>query len=133
MLLDISKHPNVANDNRLRKGLTTYAQTRFADRKAQGFQKGAADPMSLLPVAGIGAAAASLAAPNIKDSGMISAQRSDGLAEFTQGARNLQRDLKGSPMSLLFPDGIVNYLETTNRRTEDPNATTRLGALMDFL
>jgi hypothetical protein len=133
MLMDISKHAKVGKDKRLMTGLTKYAKTRFADRKAQGFQKGAADPMSLLPVAGIGAAAASLAAPHIKDSGMISAPRSDGLAEFTQGARNLQRDLKGSPMSLLFPDGIVNYLETTNRRTEDPNATTRLGALMDFL
>lgn len=133
MLMDISKHSKVGKDKRLMMGLTKYAKTRFADRKAQGFQKGAADPMSLLPVAGIGAAAASLAAPHIKDSGMISAPRSDGLAEFTQGARNLQRDLKGSPMSLLFPDGIVNYLETTNRRTEDPNAKTRLGALMDFL
>jgi hypothetical protein len=133
MLMDISKHAKVGKDKRLMLGLTKYAKTRFADRKAQGFQKGSADPMSLLPVAGVGAAAASLTAPHIKDSGMISAPRSDGLAEFTQGARNLQRDLEGSPMSLLFPDGVVNYLETANRRTEDPNAKTRLGALLDFL
>jgi hypothetical protein len=133
MLMDISKHAKVGKDKRLMLGLTKYAKTRFADRKAQGFQKGSADPMSLLPVAGVGAAAASLTAPHVKDSGMISAPRSDGLAEFTQGARNLQRDLEGSPMSLLFPDGVVNYLETANRRTEDPNAKTRLGALLDFL
>jgi hypothetical protein len=133
MLMDISKHAKVGKDKRLMLGLTKYAKTRFADRKAQGFQKGSADPMSLLPVAGVGAAAASLTAPYIKDSGMISAPRSDGLAEFTQGARSLQRDLEGSPMSLLFPDGVVNYLETANRRTEDPNAKTRLGALLDFL
>jgi hypothetical protein len=133
MLMDISKHAKVGKDKRLMMGLTKYAKTRFADRKAQGFQKGSADPMSLLPVAGVGAAAASLTAPHVKDSGMISAPRSDGLAEFTQGARNLQRDLEGSPMSLLFPDGVVNYLETANRRTEDPNAKTRLGALLDFL
>jgi hypothetical protein len=133
MLLDISKHSKVAKDNRLRLGLTKYAKTRFADRKAQGFQKGAATIDSLLPVAGIGAAAAALSAPHIKDSGMISAPRSEGLADFTMGARDLQRNLEGSPMSLLFPEGVVNYLETANRRTEDPNAKTRLGALLDFL
>lgn len=133
MLMDISKHSKVGKDKRLMMGLTKYAKTRFSDRKAAGKQAGQADPYSLLPVAGIGAAAASLAAPHIKDSGMISAPRSDGLAEFTQGARNLQQDLEGSPMGLMFPEGLVNYLETTNRRTEDPNAKTRLGALMDFL
>jgi hypothetical protein len=133
MLMDISKHAKVGKDKRLMMGLTKYAKTRFSDRKAAGKQAGQADPYSLLPVAGIGAAAAGLAAPHIKDSGMISAPRSEGLAEFTQGARNLQQDLEGSPMGLMFPEGLVDYLETTNRRTEDPNAMTRLGALMDFL
>ena len=75
---------------------------------------------------------AGLAAPMVKDSGFISAPRSEGLMDFTMGARGLERRLEGSPASLLFPSGLIDYLETTNRRTEDPNAMTRAMALMDF-
>ena len=133
MLLDISKHAKVGKDKRLKLGLTKYAKTRFADRKAEGFQKGAATVDSLLPVAGIGMAAAGLAAPHIKDSGMASAPRSETLGDITMGLRGVERRLEGSPAGLLFPEGLTNYLETSNRRTEDPNAMTRLGALLDFL
>jgi hypothetical protein len=70
MLLDISKHPNVAKDNRLRTGLTTYAKTRFSDRIAQGKQAGNADPMSLLPIAGLGGAAAMMS-PEDAEAGII--------------------------------------------------------------
>ena len=83
-------------------------------------------------LSGGGLLAASLTAPQVKDSGMISAPRSDGLFNFTMGARDLERRLEGSPASLLFPSGLVDYLETVNRRTEDPNAMTRGMALLDF-
>lgn len=140
-LIDISKHPKVAKDARLKRGLVEYADTRFAQRIKQGHkpdgprggQRGSADPYSLLPVAGIGAAAASLAAPHIKDSGMASPVRSETLGNATMGLRQLGRDLEGSPASLLFPEGLVDYLETVNRETEDPNALTRVMALADFL
>jgi len=139
-LIDISKHPNVAKDNRLRLGLTDYANKRFAIRKAEGHrpdgprggQRGSADPYSLLPVAGIGAAAASLTAPFIKDSGMASAPRSETLGDITMGLRDVERRLEGSPASLLFPEGLTNYLETVNRSTEDPNWLTRTMAALDF-
>ena len=139
-LMDISKHPNVAKDNRLRVGLTDYANKRFAIRKAEGHrpdgprggQRGSADPYSLLPVAGVGAAAASLTAPFIKDSGMASAPRSETLGDITMGLRDVERRLEGSPASLLFPEGLTNYLETVNRSTEDPNAMTRAMAALDF-
>lgn len=136
-LIDVSKHPKVAKDNRLRKGLVEYADTRFAQRIKQGHkpdgQRGSADPYSLLPVAGIGAAAASLTAPFIEDSGIASPVRSETLGDINMGLRQLERDLEGSPAGLLFPEGLVDYLETVNRETEDPNALTRVMALADFL
>jgi hypothetical protein len=76
---------------------------------------------------------AGLAAPMIKDSGFISAPRSEGLMDLTMAARGLERRLEGSPASLLFPEGLVNYLETVNRRTEDPNAMTRIMGLVDLI
>jgi hypothetical protein len=140
-LIDISKHPKVAKDARLKRGLVEYADTRFAKRIKEGHkpdgprggQRGSADPYSLLPVAGIGAAAASLAAPHIKDSGIASPVRSETLGDVTTGLRQLGRNLEGSPASLLYPEGLVDYLETVNRETEDPNAMTRVMALADFL
>jgi hypothetical protein len=74
-----------------------------------------------------------LAAPMIKDSGMISSPRSETLFDLTMGARDLERRLEDSPASLLFPSGLVEYLETVNRREEDPNAMTRGMALLDVL
>jgi hypothetical protein len=91
---------------------------------------GNADPRLLAGVAA--GTAAGLAAPMVKDSGFISAPRSEGLMDLTMAARGLERRLEGSPASLLFPSGLIDYLETTNRRTEDPNAMTRAMALMDF-
>ena len=70
LLLDIAKHPNVAKDNRLRLGLTHYAKTRFSDRIAQGKQGGHANPYSLLPVAGLGGAAAMMS-PEDAEAGII--------------------------------------------------------------
>jgi hypothetical protein len=84
-------------------------------------------------LSGGGLLAASLTAPQVKDSGMISAPRSEGLFNLTMGARDLERRLEGSPASLLFPSGLVEYLETVNRREEDPNAMTRGMALLDVL
>ena len=102
----------------------------FDDSLINIAERGNADPRLLAGIAGT--TAAGLAAPMIKDSGMISAPRSEGLMSFTMGARDLERRLAGSPASLLFPEGVINYLETANRRTEDPNAMTRAMALLDF-
>jgi hypothetical protein len=105
--------------------------------KLSGFR----DVFSASPVAVAGLLAATqsedadagLAAPMIKDSGFISAPRSEGLMDLTMAARGLERRLEGSPASLLFPEGLVNYLETVNRRTEDPNAMTRIMGLVDLI
>ena len=132
-LIDISKHPKVKKDMRLKRGLTQYADSRFVQRKKAGKQSGEATLDALLPVAGVGLAASSLLAPQIKDSGLASAPRSETLASATMGLRGLERNLEGSPASLLFPEGLVDYLETVNRRTEDPNAMTRGMALLDVI
>ena len=59
-LIALSRHPDVAKDNRLRKGLTEYANTRFAQR--QNRQRGMADP-GLLGATAAGSAAAAGFAP----------------------------------------------------------------------
>lgn len=64
---------------------------------------------------------------------LISAPRSDALQAMTMQMRGAQRALEGSPASLLFPDSLTSYLETVNRRTEDPNTKTRLFGLLDLL
>ena len=103
----------------------------FDDSLINIAERGNADPRLL---AGTAAGAAGLlAAPMVKDSGMISAPRSETLFDLTMGARDLERRLEGSPASLLFPSGLVEYLETVNRREEDPNAMTRGMALLDVL
>ena len=103
----------------------------FDDSLINIAERGNADPRLLAGIAGT--TAAGLAAPMIKDSGMISAPRSETLFDLTMGARDLERRLEGSPASLLFPSGLVEYLETVNRREEDPNAITRGMALLDVL
>jgi hypothetical protein len=103
----------------------------FDDSLINIAERGNADPRLLAGVAGT--TAAGLAAPMIKDSGFISAPRSEGLMDLTMAARGLERRLEGSPASLLFPEGLVNYLETVNRRTEDPNAMTRIMGLVDLI
>jgi hypothetical protein len=96
-------------------------------------ERGEATLDALLPVAGVGLAAAGLMAPHIKSSGMISSPRSETLSDVTMGLRGIERRLEGSPASLLFPEGLTEYLETVNRREEDPTAMTRANALLDFL
>ena len=103
----------------------------FDDSLINIAERGNADPRLLAGIAGT--TAAGLAAPMIKDSGMISAPRSETLFDLTMGARDIERRLEGSPASLLFPSGLVEYLETVNRREEDPNAMTRGMALLDVL
>ena len=103
----------------------------FDDSLINIAERGNADPRLLGGVAA--GTAAGLAAPMVKDSGFISAPRSEGLMDLTMAARGLERRLEGSPASLLFPEGLVNYLETVNRRTEDPNAMTRIMGLVDLI
>ena len=101
----------------------------FDDSLINIAERGNATVPMLATTAGL--SGAGLLAPQIKDSGFISSPRSEGLFNFTMGARDLERRLEGSPASLLFPSGLVEYLETVNRRTEDPNAMTRGMALLD--
>lgn len=63
---------------------------------------------------------------------VASAPRSEVLGDITMGMRGAQRALEGNPASLLFPEGLTTYLETVNRRTEDPNMKTRAYGLLDF-
>lgn len=63
---------------------------------------------------------------------VASAPRSEVLGDITMGLRGAQRSLEGNPASLLFPEGLTTYLETVNRRTEDPNMKTRAYGLLDF-
>jgi hypothetical protein len=86
-----------------------------------------------LPVAGIGMSQAALANPEVKDSGHISAPRSGMLNDITMGLRDVERRVRGSPAQVLVPEGLTQYLETVNRRTEDPNATTRMFAALDVI
>jgi hypothetical protein len=93
---------------------------------------GNADPRLLAGTAA-GTALGALAAPMVKDSGMISSPRAGWLWDTTMALRDVERRLEGNPASLLFPSGLVDYLETTNRREEKPNAETRAWALLDVL
>lgn len=86
-----------------------------------------------VPVAGVGMSRAALANTHIKDSGHIQAPRSEGLFNVTMGLRDLGRRLEGSPAELVNPENLAQYLETVNRRTEDPNATTRMFAALDVM
>ena len=63
---------------------------------------------------------------------MAQAPRSETLGSITSGLRSTERALEGNPASLLFPDGLTTYLETVNRRTEDPSMKTRAYGLLDF-
>ena len=103
----------------------------FDDSLINITERGNATVPMLATTAGL--SGAGLLASQIKDSGMISAPRSETLFDLTMGARDLERRLEGSPASLLFPSGLIEYLETVNRREEDPNAMTRGMALLDVL
>ena len=102
------------------------------------YKKGDPKPLAnaykaILPIAGIGGSTAALANPEIQDSGMASAPRSETLGSVTMGLRDLERRVEGSPAEWLFPSGMTDYLETVNRRTEDPNAQTRMFAALDVM
>ena len=136
-LMIVPDNLNLSKNNAFAPGddpmrFNDVAQKNITEQNAKGLlEDGFADPRLLAGIAGT--TAAGLAAPMIKDSGMISAPRSETLFDLTMGARDVERRLEGSPASLLFPSGLVDYLETVNRREEDPNAMTRGMALLDFL
>jgi hypothetical protein len=112
----------------------------FDDSLINIAERGSADPRLLAGIAagggGMSAATAMsnklAAAQAVKEQGDIRAPNSSLLHDFTMGARDLERRLEGSPASLLFPEGLVEYLEQANR-AERPNAATRSWALLDFL
>lgn len=97
-------------------------------------ERGSADPR-LLGAMGLGTAGilGAIAAGDRDDTAMAVAPRSETLQDITMGLRGVERRLEGSPAALLFPEGVVNYLETVNRPYEDPTALTRAMALLDFL
>lgn len=133
MIMPIAKDPRFAKSKYAQDALREWALPRMARGQEFRDQRGEAVLDALLPVAGVGLVTAGLMAPQVKDSGMISAPRSETLADVTMGMRDIERRLEGSPASLLFPTGLTDYLETVNRREENPTAGTRLGALLDFL
>ena len=104
----------------------------FDDSLINIAERGNADPRLLAGTAA-GTALGALAAPMVKDSGMISSPRAGWLWDTTMALRDVERRLEGNPASLLFPSGLVDYLETTNRREEKPNAETAAWALLDVL
>jgi hypothetical protein len=101
---------------------------------------GGADPRLLAGIAagggGVSAATAMLnqlaAAQAVKERGNIRAPNSGMLHGITMGARDLERRLEGHPAALLFPEGVVNYLEQLNRE-ERPSRETALWALLDMI
>ena len=106
-----------------------------------GYMKnGFADPRLLAGLAGTaGGASLATAAANklaaaqaVKEQGDIRAPNSSLLHDVTMGARDVQRRLEGHPASLLYPEGLVDYLEQANRE-ERPNWATRAWSLLDFL
>ena len=80
-LIDISRHPSVAKDNRLRRGLVEYADSRFVQRKQAGKQPG---------VRAVGAPTA--------DSGLLSAQLNNHDESVDQHMINLGIDPREDPM-----------------------------------
>lgn len=80
-LIDISKHPKVAKDNRLRKGLVQYADTRFAQRKKAGHRP---------DVRAVGAPTA--------DGGLMSAQLNNHDEAVDQHMMNIGVDPREDPM-----------------------------------
>lgn len=101
---------------------------------------GNADPRLLAGIAagggGVSAATALsnklAAAQAVKERGNIRAPNSGMLHSITMGARDLERRLEGHPAALLFPEGVVKYLEQLNRE-ERPNRETVLWALLDMI
>jgi hypothetical protein len=112
----------------------------FDDSLINIAERGSADPRLLAGIAagGGGASAATAlsnklaAAQAVKERGDIRAPNSGMLHSLTMGARDLERRLEGHPISLLFPEGLVNYLEQANRE-ERPSRETALWALLDLI
>ena len=120
--------------------IATYTGKDLLDFLSAVKQKGSADPRLLAGIAagggGVSAATALLnqlaAAQAVKERGNIRAPNSGMLHSITMGARDLERRLEGHPAALLFPEGVVNYLEQLNRE-ERPSRETALWALLDMI
>ena len=112
----------------------------FDDSLINIAERGNADPRLLAGIAagggGVSAATALsnklAAAQAVKERGNIRAPNSGMLHSITMGARDLERRLEGHPAALLFPEGIVKYLEQLNRE-ERPSRETALWALLDMI
>ena len=121
-------------ENAINENLATSNYVIFDDSLLNIAERGAADPRLLggtaLGTAGILGA---IEAGQRADNAMAVAPRSETLQQINMGLRDVERRLEGSPASLLFPEGLVNYLETVNRPYEDPTMLTRAMALIDLL
>ena len=116
-------------DVELDEGSSNYVI--FDDSLINIAERGNADPRLLAGTAA-GTALGALAAPMVQDSGHISSPRAGWLWDVTMGLRDVERRLEGNPAGWMFRSGLVDFLETTNRREEKPNAETAAWALMDF-
>ena len=65
--------------------------------------------------------------------GTIDAPHNAAAFDATMALRGAERAVQGSPASLLFPEGSVDYVETINDRQRDPNWWQRAGFLFDWL
>lgn len=65
--------------------------------------------------------------------GTIDAPHNAAAFDATMALRGAERAVQGSPASLLFPEGSVDYVETINDRQRDPNWWQRVGFLFDWL
>jgi hypothetical protein len=93
-------------------------------------ERGSANPYLL---AGTGAGVGSgLLAAQAGDRDMVRAPKHPRLAEATMAARGLERRLEGSPASLLYPEGTVNWLERL-AYGDRPTWMERGGILLDWL
>lgn len=116
----------------------------FDDAAINIAERGAADPRLLaLMAGGSGAGLLGLANESVADTAArlraesdtsgAYAPRSGLLQDVTMAARDLERRLKGSPASLLFPSGYIQHLEEFNRPYERSTYTGALLGALDFL
>ncbi len=66
-----------------------------------------------------------------QDTAVAYAPKSETVADITSGLRDVERSVAGSPASLMFPEGLVNYAEMINR-SESPTLLDTLFASLDL-
>lgn len=65
--------------------------------------------------------------------GEAKAPESETVGSMVNALRSAGRSLEGSPASLLYPEGTVDYIDTINRRGEEPDWEDRILFALDWL